>query len=199
MDKDASDQAFGILEPMLVAERVIAIHEDIASGRRQFAHLDPFDLAHLLDVPQPDIPENSWHFVTAVEVQSLEAQLEENFTDGAAELIYWLSELVSEYRLKELEIECKKYDAGARGDLRFLHPNERVSLERLLARVDLQGLLDNGAGCTAYFCVQVGDIELWFNAEIEDDGHCFLMSTPYTGANGPNVILSNPNYVYEDW
>lgn len=199
MDKMQVNHALGILEPMSVAERAMAIHEDIVSGRMRFAHLDPFDLAYLLGVSQPDMPDGSWHFVTAAEVRSLEAQLEENYTDGAAELIFRLSDVVDGHRFKELKIECEKYDAGVRGDLHFLHPNERWYLERLLAKDDLRGLLDNGLGCTAYFCVQTGESELWFNAEIEDDGHCFLMSTPYTGADGPIGILSNPNCVYEDW
>ena len=199
MDKEACDQALAILESMSVAERAIAIHGDLASGQFRFACLDPFDLAYLLDVPHPDMLENSWHFVTAAEVRSLEAQLENNYTDGAAELIFLLREIVDEHRFKQLEIESEKYDAGARSDLHFLHSNEREYLERILAKEDLQGLLENGIGCTAYFCVQIVGIELWFNAQIEDDGHCFLMNTPYTGAEGPNGVLSNPNYVYEDW
>ena len=199
MDNDASDQALGILEPMSVAERIIAVHEDITFGKMQFVHLDPFDLAYLLDVPQPDNPDNSWQFVTAAEVRSLEAQLKDNYIDGAAGLIFRLSGAVDEQRFKELELECERYDAGVRGDLHFLHTNEREYLEKLLANEDLRSLRDNGIGCTAYFCVKIGEIELWFKAKIEDDGHCFFMSTPYTGADGPIGILSSPNYVYEDW
>ena len=195
------EQSLSILEPMTVFERTRAIWQDIDSGEMNFARLNPFDLAHLLDVPGAAHPTNldSWHFVTAAEVRSLEVCLEEGEFAGAEDLAYLLRDAVDAQRLEEVERECDAYDNGARSDLGFLNPDERESLEMLFAQQTLNGLLENGIGCTASYCVRSGNHELWFHATIEDDGSCHELRTPYDGIAGPVPEESDPNYVCETW
>jgi hypothetical protein len=51
-----AEEALSILKPMTVAQRAQQIRTDIDTGERRFANVDVFDLAALLDVPQPERP-----------------------------------------------------------------------------------------------------------------------------------------------
>jgi hypothetical protein len=193
------DKARSILIPLSASQRAEAIRKDIDSGQRKFASLDPFELADLLQVPQPESPENSWCFVTGVRVRLLDDYLEEGYFDSAADLTDNLADLVESQRLKEIEDDCVKYDDGAREDFSFLHPEERKHLEMEFARENLTRLRDNGLGCTAFYCVTSGNQELWFHASIEDDGTCFNLLTPYDGINGPLPTENDSTYICETW
>ncbi|MDG1983771.1 MAG: hypothetical protein P8M11_04330 [Planctomycetota bacterium] len=59
------------LRRLPLEERPRAIREDLDSGARRFAEIDPFRLAELLDVPFPPNYAD-WAYETSVSVDTLE-------------------------------------------------------------------------------------------------------------------------------
>ncbi|MCA8976288.1 MAG: hypothetical protein KDC98_16335 [Planctomycetes bacterium] len=193
-----AEEAVSILEGMTVAERVQAVRRDVDAGTRRFAQVNVFDLAHLLDVPQPERPAG-WDFCTCAEILSLEQCHEEGRITDGEDLAAKLEEFVDEDRLEEIRTECASFDTGKRRDFSFLLPREREDLAEALAHEELQRLLENGIGRIATYCVSAGDVELWFHAEIEDDGVCLRLEGPYDGVDGPLAAENDEGFVCESW
>ncbi len=192
----SSEHAVSILEQMAVPDRVQAVWEDVESGQRRFANVDTFALANLLDVPQPESPTGDWCFERAAEIRSLQEYHEEGRLD---DLAYRLEGIVPASRLEAIRADCAACDAGERADFDFLKPDERRKLAEQVAREELEAMTMNGMGCMASYCVRASGVELWFHADIEDDGSCISLQGPYDGVEGPSASEDDDGYVSESW
>ena len=105
----------------------------------------------------------------------------------------------SRERLERIRVECEAFDAGERSDFSFLSKSEQSQLAEILAREELQSMLENGVGCVASYCVTAGRVTLWFRAEIEDDGSCLFLEGPYERSRGPLATESDERFVREVW
>jgi hypothetical protein len=178
-----ADKAKEFLRNLSVEERIAAVAKDVASGNRRFASIEAHDLAELLDVPQPDQPDDSWSRAIYAERQTLEEYVDLN--DGIlAEIPDMLGGGSSAERIAAISANCKAYAEGSIRSFDFLHPEERKYLREQFEEKALERLRDNGIGCVATYCVEQGDHELWFEGDIEDDGSCIDLKGPYDGVDG---------------
>jgi hypothetical protein len=178
-----AEKAKAFLESLALQERIRAVAEDVDSKKNEFAALDVFTLAELLEVPDPDQPGDSWSRSVYAEKRSLE-----EYVDLNAGILEEFSEMLpggtSARRAQTVTEKCKAYAAGEIDSLDFLKPKERESILEQLEERDLQSLMDNGIGGVATYCVSDDENELWFEGEIEDDGSCIDLKGPYDGIDG---------------
>lgn len=180
MDADKAKEFLGSLS---VEERIAAVAEDVASGKKRFASIQAHDLAELLGVPQPEQPDDSWSRAIYAERQTLEEYIDLN--DGILdEIPDMLDGCASAERIAAISAKCDAYAEGSIRSLDFLQPEERKYLVEQLEEKALERLRDNGIGCVATYCVEHGDHELWFEGDIEDDGSCIALRGPYDGVDG---------------
>ena len=83
-----------------------------------------------------------------------------------------------------MEGEFEKLAGQASPDFSFLTPKEREDAEKSINKEQLEGMMDNGLGGLASYTIEQGDIELSFEGDVEDDGSCFLLQTPYDKRDG---------------
>jgi hypothetical protein len=213
-----AEEAKAILSQLTLKERIRAVWSDVDSGARRFAALGTFDLAELLDVPQPKRPVG-WSFYTCVKIRTLLEYREYGMFDSASELVdelesgYYLwkdnvdglsipagpiSDSYEEKRLAKLRQAARQYDEGKRRHLGFLFHEERDYLIERMATRELGNLVENGIGTVASYCVKAGRLELWFQGPIEDDGSCLSLAGPYEGVTGSSPAPEE-NYRCERW
>lgn len=178
-----ADHAEEFLESLSLSERIRAVAKDVDSKKNEFAVLDAFNLAKLLEVPDPDQPGDSWSRAVYAEKRSLEEYVDLN--DGILEeFAEMLPGGTSAKRAQTVTEKCEAFAAGEIGSLDFLKPREQQAILEQLEERELQSLMDNGIGGVATYCVSDDENELWFEGEIEDDGSCINLKGPYDGING---------------
>lgn len=186
------------LRRLPIEERPRAIREDLDSGARRFAEIDPFGLAELLDVPFPPNYAD-WAYETSVTVDTLEGYLQWLMPDDK-DLEPILATLdVTEERLEELSRLSQAARALDPPDFSFLTEAERRALTLHFAHEALESQQQNGLGCDAWYRLEAGGVELWFRGEIEDDGECHFLHGPYQGVEAPSddedpEVLRMPHY-----
>jgi hypothetical protein len=178
-----ADKAKEFLNKLSLAERIVAVAEDVVSGKKCFASIETHDLADLLDVPQPDQPDDSWSRTIYAERKTLEEYVD---LDDAivTEIPDILNGFSSDERIAAVSAKCDAYAEGSIHSFDFLRPEEHKRLLEQLDEKVLERLRDNGIGCVAIYCVEHGDHELWFEGDIEDDGSCIDLRSPYDGVDG---------------
>ena len=195
-----TDDPESTLMNMGLEARVRAVRNDLDSGARHFADIDVFRLAELLEVPQPETPENSWSFCTAVYISSVEECFKDCAIEDVDEMCEWLNEsFVDEDRLAEVRVAADAAMNSKEPTFDFLDASEREALQERAAERQLASLVQNGIGCSATYHVHVGGISLWFQGEIEDDGTCLRLEGPYDGIDGPDTRDSDDDYVCSTW
>ena len=178
-----ADKAKECLNKLSVAERIAAVAEDVVSGKKCFASIETHDLADLLDVPQPDQPDDSWSRTIYAERKTLEAYVD--LDNGIiSEIPNMLDGVSSAERIAAISARCDAYAEGSLHSFDFLRPEEHKRLLEKLDEKALERLRDNGIGCVAIYCVEHGSNELWFEGDIEDDGSCIDLRGPYDGVDG---------------
>lgn len=178
-----AEKAIVFLEKLPFEERIRAVAEDVDSKKNEFAVLDAFTLAKLLEVPQPYQPDDTWSRATYAEKRTLEEyiDLDSSIVEEFADM------LPGGTPPKRVQTVCEKSEAYAAGEIKslnFLKAEERKCLLKQLEEKQLQRLMDNGIGCVATFCVRNDHYELWFEGDIEDDGSCIDLRGPYDGVDG---------------
>ena len=178
-----ADKAKEFLNKISLEERIAAVAEDLASGKKRFASIEPHDLAELLGVPQPEQPDNSWSLTIYAERQTLEEYVDLD-SGILGEIPEMLDGYASEKRSKTISTKCEAYADGSIDSFDFLKPRERALVLKKLEDRELEGLRDNGIGCVATYCLAHGSHELWFEGDIEGDGSCIDLRSPYDGVDG---------------
>ena len=177
-----------------IEERVVAVDRDVRSRRNQFADIDPFDLANALGVPQPDSPSGDWSFTGYAEKVSAE-ELAGTYTP-VAEVVEFLRGHVTLARFRVLEKRFAEVDEQ-RPELGFLKSKERRIFEQIATERRLESNLSNGICRVASYSVRQRGIELEFEGDMEDDGHCLYLRTPYDKRRGN--FHDRSNWVTESW
>ena len=187
-----------LLRRLPLEERPRAVREDLDSGARRFADIDPFRLAMLLDVP---VPPNyaDWSYETSITVDTLEEYLQCSMPDHEdLELILATLDVTQE-RFEELSRMSQAALALDPPDFSFLTAAERRGRTLHFANEALESQQQNGLGCDAWYRLEAGAVELWFRGEIEDDGGCHVLHGPYEGVEAPSddadpEVLRMPHY-----
>lgn len=195
-----TDDPETVLENMSLEDRVRAVRDDIDSGARNFADIDVFRLAELLEVPQPEMPENSWRFCTAVYISSVEEWLRDYPFEWVNDMCYWLEATsTGKERLDELRTQGAIAMSHDEPSFDFLSASEREYLEKKAATEELDRLVGNGVGGDATYHVCVGGVSLWFRGAIEDDATCIDLEGPYDGIDGPDNRHLDGAYLCDTW
>ena len=197
------------LKALPMKERIRTVAEDVRSGRDRFSEIHPQDLAEALGVPDADNPRLGWQHLTYARRRPLEDHAWQHCSaHDVFELLMNnrrlakdgrnLRKLLSMERVSILKSAFKAQDEQMRdaieavmnrqakkGEVRnwdfgFLAWKEKGLIERALAEWELDSLMDDGMNRIARFYVEVGDgRRLGFEADIEDDGACIDLRTPY--------------------
>lgn len=172
-----------------IVERRDAIARDMTVRSPRFCGIDAHDLAHALDVPQPELPCNDWSFTRYARIETVEEYVE-SWAPGT-ELIYLIENLVKPARFRRLLELSKPLDQGEVPSFLFLKGDEREALEHAIAAKQLENNHSNGLCCIAHYSVtsSSGD-DLQFEGEIEDDGSCDMLRTPYDKQAGRFLDLT---------
>lgn len=176
-------------------QRLEAIADDVSSGRDRYRAIAPHVLASLLGVNSSKRPDGDWTFIAYAERRRIEdyvVEIEEleTFAD-------YLEDKIPAQRCQELRQLFARQVEASTLDLSFLTPDERVAIESTLNDRELKKNLENGRCTIAQFKIKTPKLELWFEGEIEDDGACLTLKTPYDRRDGSFRDLSG--CVTEEW
>ena len=187
-DSDALQE----LTSLPLKDRISAVAKDIATKANKFSEIEPRDLANALGVDDSEQPGTSltWNFTRHQEIISVEEYAK--YRSPASEVVYLIENDVSPARFDELLALSEPLDNREKPQFDFLTKAERSLLEKAAAEAELKAASENGMHCIANISVttESGD-KLEFEAEIEDDGTCNNLRTPYDKANGEFVDLTN--------
>lgn len=176
------------LMAMSVPERLEAVAIDLWATPKRYSSVDPHDLADALAVSSHWKPDGSWAFVRYAKIERVEKSAQR--MSPASELIHLLQGKVSAKRFKSLLAKSARLDDDEAPTFDFLTAGERHDLEQELAKKQLANNEENGMNCLAHFSVtSVSGTVLRFEAEVEDDGECLTLRTPYDQLEGGFVEL----------
>ena len=169
---------------MPLAEPIAAVANDVRTRRDEFREIDPHDLAEALGVPDSSRPtDHDWFFINYAEKQTLE-EYGENFS----ELVHLMEGMVSARRFKVL---VEKSEGCCDAEFDFLTKKERRNLEEAIALKALESNMENSICCVAHYNISASRPKLRFEAQIEDDGACIDLMTPYDHRDGKLKGLDN--------
>jgi hypothetical protein len=175
---------------MALTDRIKAVAKDVRSRKDRYAGIAAHELADALEVPEPERPTtNDWSMGCHVEIVSIE-EYTKHF-ERPSETVYCLEEKVSVERFEELKQKFDQVEAGTRKTFRFLTHEERDIAESAINEEKLLDMKENGLGGIATYCVEHDGVVLDFEGEMEDDGSCIILQTPYDGRDGKFIDLEN--------
>ena len=176
---------------MPLGQRIIAVAEDVQSRTDRFSGIDEFDLAEALEVSQPEMPtSDDWSFTSYADRQTLEEYVTD-YGGDVSEVLECLESTVGVRRFRILEKAFALLEDATSPSFDFLTAKEREYAEERMARRRLEANLSNGMSCIASTSVSQGDVLLAFEADIEDDGTCISLRTPYDERDGRFRDLSH--------
>jgi len=105
--------------------------------------------------------------------------------------VYLIEGVVPAERLKVLVEKSSILDDYSDAEFDFLTTEERRNLEEAIAEEVLKNNMENGICCVAHHEITVSNLELQFEAYIEDDGACIDLMTPYDDRDGKFKNLDN--------
>ena len=156
-------------------ERIDAVAEDLASGARRFAEIDPESLGELLEVYFEDAADSrDWQYMTLAQPMAL---ADAGFTQPFAENLDLLEDLVPAKRYAEL---CSLAEALGEDEDLPLTPQEQRLLEHAYAEEHAEDGMTFGLARTT---VEATDgTELRFEVTVGDAGDLEDLKGPYDEA-----------------
>ena len=193
-----SAHSSGLLKELLalpLAQRLDAVHDDLLKRSDKFREIDPHDLAEALGVPQPESPSGEWSFTRLVEKRSLEDYAD---TSSASEVFQEIEGIKNKFPNKRLSYLERYYIDAQKSDLGVLTAEERSLLEEAIALRELEEAAEVGMNCFArYSVISPSGGELPFEGDIEDDGACIDLRTPYDFRD--DRFIDFENCVTDEW
>jgi hypothetical protein len=172
---------------MPLEERIVAVGRDVRDKTDEFRKIDPHKLAEALGVPSTKQPNcDDWAFTHYARKQSLE-----EYADEYGCLSDCLSMIKGKVPVPLFESLLEKSSALDELQLDFLTDEERREFEQALAFEQLKSNMENGICSVAHFSVTLAEHELEFEVDIEDDGSCIDLRTPYDHRDGKFVSLDD--------
>ena len=161
-----------------VDERREAVAKDVRRRVPQFSTISAHDLADALDVPEHWRPGNEWSFTRYAPIVSVEEHA--RYHSPASELVYLIEDAVSAERFQQLLKHSEPLDDTDDPSFAFLTKGERSRLEDAIAEKQMEANESNGMNCIAGCSVESdsGAVQQ-FEGDIEDDGACINLRTPY--------------------
>ena len=191
-DNESNLRKLQRLLAMPVAQRIEAVVKDLVTREDEFREIEAHDLADALGVSDSREPgsANRWNFTA----YGVKVNIEEyaDLHDPASELVYLIQDKVSAERFRALVNLSSDLDQVKKPDFHFLTPEERKLLEEAIGSEELTANQANGMCCIAHYSVQAASgYSLSFEADIEDDGACIKLRTPYDYRDGKFLNLND--------
>jgi hypothetical protein len=191
-DEDVNTPAFLKLQQLLampIAQRFEAIINDLIARDDKFREIEEHDLAEALGVIDSRSPgsANTWCFTAYGVKRNIEEYAECNAPQS--ELIYLIEDKVSAERFQALVKLSSGLDQIKSPDFHFLNPGERKHLEEAIGSEELENNQANGMCCVANYTVETpSGYSLSFEGDVEDDGKCITLRTPYDYRDGKLAV-----------
>jgi len=177
------------LQSISVEQCIALVENDIASGRDRYRKIPPHELALVLGIGDSRHPGRDWSFTQFVERVSVEEYAKRWVPPS--ELLYRLENKVEKKRFVELIAKSDDLDSSDGPSFSFLSVDERAIIENAMAEKELQGASDNGTNCIGHRSVATpSGQELRFEGDMEEDGTCITLLTPYDFRDGRFCDLS---------
>lgn len=177
-DLNGPEEALQDLLALSMSERRDAVARDVRRRFPRYRDIPAHDLAEALGVPQPESPSSDWAFTRYAEIVTVE-EYARNYSP-ASELVYLIEDSIDPTRFQRLLELSEPLDKVEAPSFSFLRKDERHALEHAIAEQQLESNESNGMCCIAHYSVGApsGDA-LEFEGDIEDDGTCIYLRTPY--------------------
>ena len=190
------EQALAELMKLDLDSRRDLVAGDVGKPSPRYSGISPHDLAEALGVPDADKPGPEWSFTRYAEIITVEEYAMNN--PPTSDVIYLIRDSTDPDRFAELLQLAKAQDDVDEPDFSFLTGTERSKLETIIAENQLEENCSNGMCCIGHFSVTTpsGD-HLSFEGEIEDDGDCINLLTPYD--DQANLFTDLSNCVTDEW
>ena len=174
----ADDPGLQALLALPPGERRDAVAKDVRRRAPQFSAIPAHDLADALDVPEHWRPGSEWSFTRYAPIVSVEEHA--RYNSPASELVYLIEEAVSAERFQQLLTHSEPLDESDDPSFAFLTKGERSRLEDAIAEKQMEANESNGMNCIATCSVESDSgAVLEFEGDVEDDGACINLRTPY--------------------
>jgi len=159
-------------------ERRDAVAKDVRRRAPHFSAIPAHDLADALDVPEHWRPGSEWSFTRYAPIVSVEEHA--RYNSPASELVYLIEEAVTAERFQQLLKHSEPLDESDEPSFAFLTKGERSRLEEAIAEKQMEANESNGMNCIARCSVEsASGPVLEFEGDVEDDGACINLRTPY--------------------
>jgi len=172
------EQGLSELLALDMESRRTAVAKDVRSRSPRYRCIPAHDLAKALGIPEPGRPDNGWSFTRYAPLMTVEEYA--MYNSSASEVVCMIEDSVDPERFEELVRLSEPLDDIEKPRLSFLTRSERSAIEDAIAERQLEANESNGMCCLAHCSVtSPSGAELQFEGEIEDDGHCITLRTPY--------------------
>jgi hypothetical protein len=171
------------LQSLSVEKRIALVDEDISTGKDRYRTIPAHELALVLGIADSGHPGGDWSFTSYVERVTVEEYV--TLHDPPSEVLYALKDRVGKERFAELIAKSDELDSSDSLSFSFLSAEERSIVENAIAKRELEGVQSNGMNCIGHTSVVApSGHELRFEGDIEDDGACITLRTPYDFRDG---------------
>ena len=172
------EQALAELLALDMDSRRTAVAKDVRSRRPRYRCIPAHDLADALGIPESRRPGSEWSFTRYARMMTVEEYA--MYNSPASEVIYMIEDSLDPERLEELIQLSEPLDDVDKPRFSFLTRSERNDIEDAIAERQLEANESNGMCCLGHCSVKSpSGAELQFEGDIEDDGHCITLRTPY--------------------
>ena len=155
-----------------------AVAKDVRRRAPQFSAIPAHDLADALEVPEHWRPGSEWSFTRYAPIVSVEEHA--RYNSPASELVYLIEDAVSAERFQQLLKHSESVDESDDPSFAFMTTGERSRLEDAIAEKQMEANESNGMNCIARCSVESDSgAVLEFEGDVEDDGACINLRTPY--------------------
>ena len=172
------EQALAELLALDMDSRRTAVAKDVRSRSPRYRCIPAHDLADALGIPESRRPGSEWSFTRYARMMTVEEYA--MYNSPASEVIYMIEDSLDPERLEELIRLSEPLDDVEKPRFSFLTRSERNDIEDAIAERQLEANESNGMCCLGHCSVKSpSGAELQFEGDIEDDGHCITLPTPY--------------------
>lgn len=172
------EQALAELLALDMDSRRTAVAKDVRSRSPRYRCIPAHDLADALGIPESRRPGSEWSFTRYARMMTVEEYA--MYNSPASEVIYMIEDSLDPERLEELIRLSEPLDDVEKPRFSFLTRSERNNIEDAIAERQLEANESNGMCCLGHCSVKSPrGAELQFEGDIEDDGHCITLRTPY--------------------
>jgi hypothetical protein len=169
---------------MSYRDRLNAIADDLTSGNDKYRDIEPYRFAELAGLTPPPL-DDGWTHIYYTNHQDFD----ELVINQDAEIVFrcaaeYLKGKVDVAILTKVEDALSHYENGNHEvDISFLTSKEKKLIELGFMEQELHEL--DAPFVVARTCIgSPKGVELWFEGDIEDDGECLCVRTPYDYRDG---------------